>query len=407
MNWSNGTVEWRADAVIPPRLLRKDASRAGLVSFMCRYIEYEETLVMMGGPDAGYEPAPMLSLINLGFLKLVVKKHLNKRLSDTRCDEVRTALLREAGMFETVEAEAAREEASRVSERVQWRAHVTPPVLGGEDADPEGLLLFLQRYCQYVDHVKEVENSGNRSELVPMKWCVDPAYLDLMKWDHLGYGWNKDVSDDEVLTVVLKEAAIFDAVEAAKLGEKLRLSKEEVRLREVETREEAVRRVAEEPKKVSDDTGESCVGDGAAKVEFEPVSNPGTHGESHGTMGSRPISDEADSTGEIEVKDLHLEECSAALGLSCGASAASLEDNGSVAPTVLEEDGQVEMAVDVVGSVDFEEVQWELASEWWTMVMQRLCSDRDWITAKLVEPVARTGSWVIRRPPRCGFARGK
>ena len=26
---------------------------------------------------------------------------------------------------------------------VKWRADVTPPVLGGEDADPEGLLLFF------------------------------------------------------------------------------------------------------------------------------------------------------------------------------------------------------------------------------------------------------------------------
>ena len=70
-------------------------------------------------------------------------------------------------------------------------------------------------------------------------------------------------------------------------------------------------------------------------------------------------------------------------------------------------DDQVELAVDVVGSVDYEEVQWELGPERWTMVLQRLCSDRDWITAKLVERVARTGSWITRRPPRCGFARGK
>ena len=63
MNLLDGAVRWRDSAVVPPRLLQKDASRAGLVTFMCRYNEYEETLVMMGGPGAGFERTPMLSLI--------------------------------------------------------------------------------------------------------------------------------------------------------------------------------------------------------------------------------------------------------------------------------------------------------------------------------------------------------
>ena len=71
------------------------------------------------------------------------------------------------------------------------------------------------------------------------------------------------------------------------------------------------------------------------------------------------------------------------------------------------DDDEVELAVDVDGRVNSEKkVQRELAMKRWTVVVQPLCSDRFWITAKLVEPVARTGGWMIRRPPRCGFARG-
>ena len=72
--------------------------------------------MVMGGSGAGYEPTPMLSFINLGYFKLVFKKHLNQRLSDTRCDEVHTALLREARMSEIVEAVVVEEEARRAAE---------------------------------------------------------------------------------------------------------------------------------------------------------------------------------------------------------------------------------------------------------------------------------------------------
>ena len=73
-----------------------------------------------------------------------------------------------------------------------------------------------------------------------MRWLIDPAYLDLVKWDHLGI-WMKEVSDDELLTAMLKEAAICNALEAARLAEKLRLATEEVRDR----REEEARRSVE------------------------------------------------------------------------------------------------------------------------------------------------------------------
>ena len=64
------------------------------------------------------------------------------------------------------------------------------------------------------------------------------------------------------------------------------------------------------------------------------------------------------------------------------------------------EDGRVELVEGRPGRVDYEEeVQLDLAQEWKTMVLQLLCSNRFWVTVKLVEPVASTGGWMIRRPP--------
>ena len=72
-------------------------------------------------------------------------------------------------------------------------------------------------------------------------------YLDLLKWDHLGI-WNKDVSDDELLTAVLKETAICDAMETARLAEKLRLVFEEINARRAE---EEAERLAEASRQVA------------------------------------------------------------------------------------------------------------------------------------------------------------
>lgn len=68
---------------------------------------------------------------------VVVKKHRNKRLSDSSRDEVHNALMREAGMFEVVEA-VVTEEARRAAKARAKAARIVGESRRADEARREG-----------------------------------------------------------------------------------------------------------------------------------------------------------------------------------------------------------------------------------------------------------------------------
>ena len=91
----------------------------------------------------------------------------------------------------------------------QTNGVASPPHLGADQADSEGLGHFLRLHSEYQANVR-MGGTGAGSAPVPMRCLIDGAYLDLLRMDWLQCRPLDDIWEDNLLTALKREAGFSE-----------------------------------------------------------------------------------------------------------------------------------------------------------------------------------------------------